>query len=154
MILLRTPSEVSDLVDKQRQSGKQIGFVPTMGALHNGHISLVKESVNQNDFTIVSVFVNPTQFNNADDLINYPRTEEADIALLERSGADAVFFPAARHICPDGEMSRYVEFHGLEKRMEGKFRTGHVDGVATVVKRFLEIIRPHRAYFGEKDFQP
>lgn len=153
MILLRTPSEVSDLVDKQRQSGRQIGFVPTMGALHNGHISLVKESVNQNDFTIVSVFVNPTQFNNADDLINYPRTEEADIALLESSGCDAVFFPAARDIYPAGEKSENFEFHGLENRMEGKFRPGHFDGVATVVKRFLEIIRPHRAYFGEKDFQ-
>src|SRR5690554_6503840 len=121
MILLRTPSEVSDLVDKQRQSGKQIGFMPTMGALHNGHISLVEESVNQNDFTIVSVFVNPTQFNNTDDLIKYPRTEEADIALLENSGCDAVFFPAAQDIYPAGEKSENFEFHGLENRMEGKF---------------------------------
>src|SRR5690606_11291701 len=134
-------------------SGKKIGFVPTMGALHQGHISLVKESVKQNDFTVVSIFVNPTQFNNSKDLKNYPRTEGADIRLLEKSGCDAAFFPTPEHIYPFGEKSENFNFHGLENQMEGKFRPGHFDGVATVVKRFFEIIAPDRAYFGEKDFQ-
>lgn len=153
MILLRTASDVSDLIEKQKRSGKQIGFVPTMGALHQGHISLITESVKQNDFTLVSIFVNPTQFNNSEDLKNYPRTEEADISLLKQSGCDAVFFPVAEDIYPNGEKSEKFSFQGLEERMEGRFRPGHFDGVATVVKRFLEIIKPHRAYFGEKDFQ-
>ena len=153
MIVFRTPSEVASFVKIQKKLGKSIGFIPTMGALHAGHISLVKESENDNDITILSIFVNPTQFNNTEDLANYPRTEEADAALLKKSGCDAVFCPTAEAIYPQGERSEKFNFNGLDIQMEGKFRPGHFDGVATVVKRFLEIIQPHRAYFGEKDFQ-
>lgn len=153
MTLLRTLSDVSSLIEKQKKLHKQIGFVPTMGALHNGHISLVRQAASENGFTIVSIFVNPTQFNNPDDLKKYPRTEEADVELLEQSGCDAIFFPKVEDIYPGGEKSEIFSFNGLENQMEGKFRPGHFDGVATVVKRFFEIITPDRAYFGEKDFQ-
>lgn len=153
MILLRKPGEVQNFITNLKSSNKTIGFVPTMGALHDGHISLVNQSKNENDFTIVSIFVNPTQFNNPDDLKKYPRTEEADIALLESAGTDAVFIPSVEMIYPQGQISETFQFHGLENQMEGKFRPGHFDGVATVVKKFFEIIQPSRAYFGEKDFQ-
>ena len=140
-------------VETQKKSGQKIGFVPTMGALHQGHISLVQKSKEENDLTIVSVFVNPTQFNNADDLKKYPRTEDADTQLLEDAGCDAVFFPKIEDIYPNGEKSENYNFKGIENQMEGKFRPGHFDGVATVVRRFFEIIQPDKAYFGEKDFQ-
>lgn len=153
MILIKNLSDALSLVEQQKKSGQKIGYVPTMGALHNGHISLVKQSVKENDFTIVSVFVNPTQFNNPDDLKKYPRTEDADIDLLSQSGCDAIFFPQVEDIYPEGESSDKFSFDGIENQMEGKFRPGHFDGVATVVKRFFEIIHPDKAYFGEKDFQ-
>lgn len=153
MILLKSLPDALSLIESQKHLNKKIGFVPTMGALHKGHISLVEKSKAENDFTIVSVFVNPTQFNNADDLKKYPRTEKEDTKLLEESGCDAVFFPKIIDIYPKGENSDGFSFNGIEKQMEGKFRPGHFDGVATVVKRFFEIIRPDKAYFGEKDFQ-
>ena len=153
MILLRKPGEAQNFITNLKLSNKTIGFVPTMGALHDGHISLVNQSKKENDFTIVSIFVNPTQFNNPDDLKKYPRTEETDIALLESAGTDAVFIPSVEMIYPQGQISETFQFHGLENQMEGKFRPGHFDGVATVVKKFFEIIQPNRAYFGEKDFQ-
>lgn len=146
-------TEIFSLIEKQKKIHKKIGFVPTMGALHKGHISLVNKSVEENDFTIVSIFVNPTQFNNPDDLKKYPRTEEADIEMLKNSGCDAIFFPQVEDIYPNGESSDKFSFDGIENQMEGKFRPGHFDGVATVVKRFFEIIQPDKAYFGEKDFQ-
>lgn len=153
MILNKSLPEILSWVEIQKQSGKKIGFVPTMGALHQGHISLVKKSKEENDVTIVSVFVNPTQFNNAEDLKKYPRTQEADIQILENSGCDAVFFPSVEDIYPKGENSDEFNFEGIENQMEGKFRPGHFNGVATVVKRFFEIVQPQKAYFGEKDFQ-
>lgn len=153
MIILRNLLEVQSLMAELKTENKSIGFVPTMGALHQGHITLVEKSKSQNDFTIVSVFVNPTQFNNLEDLEKYPRTEDADAQLLEQAGVDAVFFPTVEVIYPDGAESAQFEFNGLENQMEGKFRPGHFDGVGTVVNRFFEIIQPNRAYFGEKDFQ-
>lgn len=153
MILLKNLSEVSAWIEKQKLNAKTIGFVPTMGALHQGHISLVEGSKSENDFTIVSVFVNPTQFNNVDDLKKYPRTESEDTKLLEEANCDAVFFPTIDDIYPNGQKSEHFSFDGIEFQMEGKFRPGHFDGVATVVKRFFEIIQPNKAYFGEKDFQ-
>lgn len=153
MILIKSLGELQSLVQNQKILQNKIGFVPTMGALHNGHISLVKNAVEQNDFTIVSIFVNPTQFNNPEDLKKYPRTEEADIEILKDSGCDAIFFPKVEDIYPEGEKSEKFSFDGIENQMEGKFRPGHFDGVATVVKRFFEIIQPDKAYFGEKDFQ-
>lgn len=153
MILIKSLGELQSLIQNQKNLHNKIGFVPTMGALHDGHISLVKNSVEQNDFTIVSIFINPTQFNNPEDLKKYPRTEEADIEILKNSGCDAIFFPKIEDIYPEGEKSEKFSFDGIENQMEGKFRPGHFDGVATVVKRFFEIIQPNQAYFGEKDFQ-
>lgn len=153
MVRIKSLEDILSLIEKQKKSGKKIGFVPTMGALHNGHISLVEKAIRENDFTIVSVFVNPTQFNNADDLKKYPRTEEADIEMLVNAGCDAVFFPSTEDIYPKGQQSENFSFAGLENQMEGKFRPGHFDGVATVIKRFFEIVQPDKAYFGEKDFQ-
>lgn len=153
MIILRNSEELKIWIKSNKNSGKTIGFVPTMGALHEGHISLVRKSNSENDVTIVSVFVNPTQFNNPDDLKKYPRTEEADTRLLEQAGVDVVFIPTVETIYPEGEMSKKFDFKGIENQMEGKFRPGHFDGVATVVGKFFEMVQPDRAYFGEKDFQ-
>jgi len=153
MIILRKLNDLNEIISQQKKHHHSIGFVPTMGALHEGHISLVEESAKENDFTIVSVFVNPTQFNNAADLEKYPRTEDVDIEILSESNADAVFFPAIEDIYPHGQKAEKFDFNDLENQMEGKFRPGHFDGVGTVVKRFFELIEPDRAYFGEKDFQ-
>lgn len=153
MIILRNLTEMQSVLSELKAKNKTIGFVPTMGALHAGHISLVEESKKQNDFTLVSVFVNPTQFNNLEDLEKYPRTEQADASLLEQAGVDAVFFPSVEVMYPNGAESNSYDFNGLENQMEGKFRPGHFDGVGTIVKRFFEIIQPNHAYFGEKDFQ-
>lgn len=153
MIILRNLTEMQSVLSELKAKNKTIGFVPTMGALHAGHISLVEESKKQNDFTLVSVFVNPTQFNNLEDLEKYPRTEQADASLLEDAGVDAVFFPSVEVMYPNGAESNSYDFNGLENQMEGKFRPGHFDGVGTIVKRFFEIIQPNHAYFGEKDFQ-
>src|SRR5690554_2781549 len=153
MILLRKPEEVQNLITELKSSHKSIGFVPTMGALHSGHISLVSQSTSENDFTLVSIFVNPTQFNNPEDLKKYPRTEKQDAELLKTAGVDAVFLPSAESLYPNGEDSEHFDFNGLENQMEGKFRPGHFDGVATVVRKFFKLIQPDKAYFGEKDFQ-
>lgn len=131
-----------------------IGFVPTMGALHTGHLSLIEKSLNDNEVTVVSIFVNPTQFNNKEDLDKYPRTLEKDvekIALL--SNKVIVYAPAVGDIYVNSISSQNFNYDGLELQMEGKHRTGHFDGVGTIVKKLLEIIQPKRAYFGEKDFQ-
>lgn len=132
---------------------KTIGFAPTMGALHKGHLSLVKESMELNDITVVSIFVNPTQFDKADDLDKYPRTLDTDIALLKTIDCDIVFAPSASEMYRNNIQSESFNFDGLEHVMEGEFRSGHFDGVGTVVKRLFEIVKPHNAYFGEKDFQ-
>jgi len=132
---------------------KKIGFVPTMGALHKGHMSLINAAKNENKIVVVSIFVNPTQFNNSNDLDKYPRTLDTDIELLEKVQCDIVFIPEVKEIYPIEETSIQFDFSGLEKLMEGKFRPGHFDGVGTVVKRLFEIVKPTNAYFGEKDFQ-
>ena len=132
---------------------KTIGFVPTMGALHKGHLSLINNASLNNDFVVVSIFVNPTQFNKAEDLKKYPRTFEADISLLNEVKCDVVFAPTAAEIYADKVESSSFNFDGLEHLMEGEFRAGHFDGVGTIVKKLFEIVNPTNAYFGEKDFQ-
>ncbi|MGP2570469.1 pantoate--beta-alanine ligase [Ornithobacterium rhinotracheale] len=148
-----TTQEMKNWVESLRKQNKSIGFVPTMGALHAGHLSLIKQCKTDNDVCVASVFVNPTQFNNPEDLEKYPRHPEKDAELLESVNCDAVFFPTVEDIYPEGEKSESFDFNGLENQMEGKFRPGHFDGVGTIVNKFFEIIQPNRAYFGEKDFQ-
>ena len=135
-----------------RAQAKSIGFVPTMGALHDGHISLLKKSVEENDISLVSIFVNPIQFNNPEDLKKYPRTPEDDSKLLQVNGCDIVFAPSVTEMYPD-KVSEHYDFGFLENIMEGQHRPVHFNGVAVVVKRLLDICMPHKAYFGEKDFQ-
>ncbi len=135
-----------------RQEGKSIGFVPTMGALHEGHLSLVRFSRQQNDITVVSIFVNPNQFNDKSDLERYPRMPEKDGALLEHAGCDLLFMPDVDEIYPEPD-TRVFDFGGLDQVMEGKHRPGHFNGVAQVVTRLFDRVKPHRAYFGLKDFQ-
>lgn len=129
-----------------------VGFVPTMGALHEGHVSLVERARQTCDTVVVSVFVNPTQFNDKNDLANYPRTEEADLGLLEAAGVDFVFAPSVAEVYPESD-TRVFDFGGLDRVMEGEHRPGHFNGVGQVVSRLFEIVRPHKAFFGEKDFQ-
>lgn len=130
-----------------------IGFVPTMGALHKGHLSLIERARKENDLVVVSVFVNPTQFDKQEDLINYPKTIDKDLSLLKSVFCDIVFAPSANEIYANNIASQAFNFDGLEFQMEGKFRTGHFNGVGTIVKRLFEIVKPTKAYFGEKDFQ-
>jgi pantoate--beta-alanine ligase len=130
----------------------EIGFVPTMGALHEGHLSLVREAKMADGVVVVSVFVNPTQFNDPVDLKSYPRTPERDLAMLEEAGVDLVFMPAVKEIYPEPD-KRVWDFGELDKVMEGATRPGHFNGVAQVVSRLFELVRPARAYFGQKDFQ-
>ncbi len=132
--------------------GTSIGFVPTMGALHEGHVSLVKRARAENDTVVVSVFVNPTQFNDKEDLRNYPRTPEADLEVLRAAGADVVFMPSVEEVYPEPD-ARVFDFGMLDKVMEGATRPGHFNGVAQVVSRLFGFVEPDRAYFGEKDFQ-
>lgn len=141
----------NELFDARKQ-GKSVGLVPTMGALHDGHASLVKRSVKDNDVTVVSVFVNPTQFNDKNDLKNYPRTLDSDCVLLESCGADYVFAPSVEEMYPIPD-TRQFEFPPVSTVMEGKHRPGHFNGVCQVVSRLFYITRPDRAYFGEKDWQ-
>ena len=129
-----------------------IGFVPTMGALHEGHLSLVACSRKRDDITVVSIFVNPTQFNQRDDFERYPRDLEGDLNDLEQAGVDVVFTPTEREMYPEPD-NRTFDFGGLDQVMEGKHRPGHFDGVARIVTKLFDLVMPHRAYFGEKDFQ-
>ena len=130
-----------------------IGFIPTMGALHEGHLSLIKKAKAENDCIVVSVFVNPTQFDKKEDLVNYPKTLEKDLKLLEAIDCNVVFTPNVDEIYKGNITSTHFDFDGLEFVMEGEHRKGHFDGVGTIVKRLFEIVKPHKAYFGEKDFQ-
>jgi len=136
-----------------KQKNQQIGFVPTMGALHKGHLSLVEESNKNNDISVVSIFVNPTQFNKEEDLKKYPKTLEKDLELLRSINCDIVFIPTVEEIYANNVNSKSYSFDGIEHQMEGKFRDGHFDGVATIIHAFFEIIKPNNAYFGEKDYQ-
>jgi len=138
---------------KSLKKGTSIGFVPTMGALHKGHLSLIEQAKKENDIVVVSIFVNPTQFDKQEDLVNYPKTIDNDLSLLKSVYCDMVFTPSAENIYNNNIISQLFNFDGLEHQMEGKFRDGHFDGVGTIVKRLFEIVTPHKAYFGEKDFQ-
>ena len=135
------------------KKGTSVGFVPTMGALHQGHLSLIERAKKENDIVIVSIFVNPTQFDKQEDLINYPKTINKDLSLLKSVFCDLVFAPAAGEIYANDIKSKVFDFDGLEFKMEGKFREGHFNGVGTIVKRLFEIVKPTKSYFGEKDFQ-
>ena len=152
MKLIQTVKELRSELDGLRKAGKTIGLVPTMGALHAGHASLVKRAVAENDVVVVSDFVNPTQFNDKNDLLKYPRTLEADCALLEACGAAFVFAPSVEEMYPEPD-TRQFSYAPLDTVMEGKYRPGHFNGVCQVVSKLFLIVEPTRAYFGEKDFQ-
>jgi len=144
----------SNYINTQKKQGKSIGFAPTMGALHEGHISLYQEARKENDIVVSSIFVNPTQFNNLEDLEKYPRTIEDDIKKLENSNlVDAVYIPRVEDIYPNGMERKSYNFGGIENEMEGAARPGHFDGVGTVVEELFRQVQPDNAYFGEKDFQ-
>lgn len=146
---------ISHVIDNIKTKQLSLGFVPTMGALHEGHLQLVKKALAENDKVVVSIFVNPTQFDNKNDLKKYPRTLEKDVELLKTVSDKhiLVYAPTVDDIYEGNPTSKPFDFDGLEFEMEGKFRQGHFDGVGTIVKRFFEIVKPHKAYFGEKDFQ-
>ena len=152
MVILDAVKQINNVVAEYKKAGKQVGFVPTMGALHKGHISLVEQSRKQNNITVVSIFVNPTQFNDKNDLKNYPRTLEADLTVLEKAGTDIVFNPTEYEMYPEPD-TRIFNFGDLDKVMEGTHRPGHFNGVAQIVSKLFDAVNPHRAYFGEKDFQ-
>lgn len=155
MQVLTTKENLIRQVEACLRQNKTIGLVPTMGALHQGHAALVRRSVAENDVCVVSVFVNPTQFNNKEDLQKYPRTLEKDVELLTQLGVHFVFAPSPEEMYSAEEMNTQFsfDFNGLDKVMEGKMRPGHFNGVVQVVSRLFELVRPTRAYFGEKDFQ-
>lgn len=154
MEILKNRKTLQDFVERQKEMGKRIGFAPTMGALHKGHLSLYEAARKENDLVISSIFVNPTQFNNAEDLEKYPRDVERDILILENSGlVDAVYIPQVEDIYPEKTESQHYDYDGLENEMEGKSRPGHFDGVGTVVEELFRQVKPDNAYFGEKDFQ-
>jgi len=152
MKIFKNISELKDVLFKERSAGKSVGFVPTMGALHKGHVSLVEKAVGENGIVVVSIFVNPTQFNDKTDLKNYPRTPKKDIEMLEKAGAHYIFMPDEHEMYPEPD-TRQFNFGLLEKVMEGAHRPGHFNGVAQVVSKLFYIVEPHRAYFGQKDFQ-
>lgn len=153
MLIFQKVSPLKNHLSEIKKQQKSIGFVATMGALHSGHISLVKQAKQRDSIVIVSIFVNPTQFNKSEDLEKYPRNTESDKALLEEVDCDIVFIPSVKEMYPNKIEPEDINLNGLDKNMEGSFRTNHFDGVATVVKRLFEIITPDRAYFGLKDFQ-
>ena len=153
MYIFNLKKDVKEYIYTKKLENKSIGFVPTMGALHKGHLSLIEKSKNENEITVVSIFVNPTQFDNPDDLEKYPNTIEKDTELIEKHGVDLVFLPTANEIYGDDIIAEKYDFGNLDKVMEGKHRIGHFDGVATIVKLLFDIVQPTNAYFGEKDFQ-
>ena len=154
MLIFNKKSDLSAFLSPLTHQNKSIGFVPTMGALHDGHLSLLKNSLAENDVTVMSIFVNPTQFNNPDDLEKYPRTLEEDVKKMGKiSDAIIVYAPSVSDIYEGNTVSESFEYEGLEHQMEGQHRPGHFNGVGTIVKRLFEIIKPTTAYFGEKDFQ-
>jgi len=152
MQVVKHISDLQIILNIKRKQGLKIGFVPTMGALHKGHLSLVKVAGEQSDFVVVSIFVNPTQFNDKSDLDRYPRDLQKDVDLLSTSSCQLVFAPEANEVYPEPD-TRQFNFGQLEQVMEGKFRPGHFNGVAQVVSRLFEIVQPDKAFFGQKDFQ-
>jgi pantoate--beta-alanine ligase len=153
MMIIKIAKELSLLVNRERNSGKTIGFVPTMGALHAGHISLIQLCKQQNDLAVCSIFVNPTQFNNPDDFTHYPVTIEKDIEQLIDAGCDILFLPPVEEIYPAGFQKKQYDLGNLENILEGFYRPGHFQGVCQVVDRLLQIVSPHRLYLGQKDYQ-
>ena len=155
MRIVKTINELISLVNELKADNKTIGFVPTMGALHEGHLTLVRQCVAENEVCIVSVFVNPTQFNNKADLEKYPRNVEKDAQLLEEAGCAYVFAPSAEEMYSTDELEKTFEFDfgGMDRLMEGKFRPGHFNGVVQVVSKLFKLVQPDKAYFGKKDFQ-
>ncbi len=153
MEIIQAPATLVEYIDalKQEVSAK-IGFVPTMGALHNGHLALVRMARQENDICVVSVFVNPTQFNDEKDFKTYPRSVENDVNMLQDEGVDVIFIPDEKDVYPNQELYKF-DLEGMDKTMEGAFRPGHFDGVADVVYRFFNMVKPDKAYFGNKDFQ-
>ena len=152
MVVIEYIGELQSKLEAYRQSGMTIGLVPTMGALHTGHISLVSACKQQCNITVVSIFVNPTQFNNPDDLAKYPRTIESDLDMLDNEGVEIVFCPPVEEMYPEPD-TRLFNFGEIEQVMEGKFRPGHFNGVAQIVSKLFDAVMPHKAFFGEKDFQ-
>lgn len=154
MVIAKTVAELQSKLSELKEAPLETGFVPTMGALHAGHVSLVERAKKENGCVVVSIFVNPTQFNNPEDLKKYPRMPEKDFKILENAGIDVIFFPDEEEIYPGGRQDKSIfNFGSLENVMEGTFRPGHFKGVAQVVSRLFEIVDADRAYFGEKDFQ-
>lgn len=154
MILIKTVPELHNWIVKQHQKGAKIGFVPTMGALHNGHISLITNSKKQNLLTVCSIFVNPTQFNDSADFEKYPQTIESDLLALEKAGTDLVFLPTQAQIYPNGIADRpKYDLGNLENVLEGKYRPGHFQGVCQVVDKLLELVQPQKLFLGQKDYQ-
>lgn len=152
MKVIHTIRELQAELSVQKAIGKRVGLVPTMGALHAGHASLVERSVAENDVTVVSIFVNPTQFNDKNDLAKYPRTLDADCQLLQSVGASIVFAPSVEEVYPEPD-TRSFSYAPLDTVMEGAFRPGHFNGVCQIVSKLFDMVQPHCAYFGEKDFQ-
>ena len=154
MLIFKTQNELVIHLNSVSSHETSIGFVPTMGALHEGHLSLLKAALANNSIVVMSIFVNPTQFNNAEDLAKYPKTLEKDLEKIQSiSDSIIVFTPSVEDIYGQNTVSVHFDFDGLENQMEGKFRPGHFDGVGTIVKKLFEIVKPKNAYFGEKDFQ-
>lgn len=154
MEIIKNRKKLQDYIERQKEMGKKIGFAPTMGALHDGHLSLYQKAREENDLVVSSIFVNPTQFNNAEDLEKYPRTVDRDIEKLKESAlVDVVYLPEVEDIYPEKAKSKSYDFGGIEKEMEGASRPGHFDGVGTVVEELFRQVQPDQAYFGKKDFQ-
>ncbi|WP_397363932.1 pantoate--beta-alanine ligase [Olleya sp. R77988] len=154
MLVFTNKNKIDGHVSSLKNKGFKVGFVPTMGALHEGHLSLVEEGLSFNNFLVVSIFVNPTQFDNAEDLEKYPRTLDKDVNLLKTVSKDIIVYaPSVEDVYEGQTKAQHFSFDGLEFEMEGRFRKGHFDGVGTIVKRLFEIVKPDNAYFGEKDFQ-
>lgn len=153
MLIYYSIEDLQEWLNTQRNNGKSIGLVPTMGALHEGHLSLIAKSKRDTDLTVCSIFVNPTQFNNLSDLENYPRTLEHDSVMLKQANCDVLFVPKVQEMYPEGQHSEDFNFGKLEHIMEGKHRPGHFNGVGTIVSKLFDIVAPDSAFFGEKDYQ-
>ena len=153
MIIIKRTQKLKDFISEFQLGGKKIGFVPTMGALHDGHISLIKKSKSQNSLTICSIYVNPTQFNNVIDLNKYPVTLESDIDKLEVAACDILFLPSTEEMYVNNEVNEHYDLGMLEHILEGKYRPGHFQGVCTIVDKLLKAIKPNTLYLGKKDYQ-
>ncbi len=154
MRIFKNIADLKPVLSQKKEEGCTIGLVPTMGALHSGHLSLIEKALTENNFAVITIFVNPTQFDNSLDFDKYPREIDADTSLLSHfENKICIYAPEPKDIYPNGIASEHFEFGGIENEMEGKFRTGHFDGVGTILKVLFQHIKPNRAYFGEKDFQ-